>query len=68
VWTNGKSLAEAAFGGALSHNGGVTDLGNRVSCRKDFIPKIFSTVKGGWTKPKDMKRRLLATMGLQDLG
>jgi manganese-dependent inorganic pyrophosphatase len=63
-----QSLAEAAFGGAVSHDGGVMDLGKRVSRKKDFIPKISSTIKGGWTKPKDMQRGLSAIIELKDLG
>jgi len=58
-----QCLAEAAFGGTIisgssssADNGNLMDLGNRVSRKKDFIPAITSTIKKGWTKPKDIKR------------
>jgi manganese-dependent inorganic pyrophosphatase len=63
-----QCLAEAAFGGALSHDGAIMDLGKRVSRKKDFIPKISATIKGGWTKPKDIQRGLSAIMELKDMG
>ena len=50
------ALAQDAFGGALSQQNKVMDLGKRVSRKKDFVPAISKSVKGGWTKPKGLKR------------
>jgi len=53
-----QNLAENAFQGAplLEQKEGsvavLMDLGNRVSRKKDFIPAITSTIKGGWSKSK----------------
>jgi len=63
-----QCLAEASFGGELLRDGTIMDLGKRVSRKKDFIPVITSTIKGGWVKPKDIKRGLSATVELSDLG
>lgn len=46
-----RHLAHAAFNGAVSNDDSLMDLGNRVSRKKDFIPKITATIKNGWTKP-----------------
>jgi len=50
------SLANAAFGGEISKNGTVMDLGKRVSRKKDYIPVLTRVIKEGWTKPKDLPR------------
>jgi hypothetical protein len=62
-----KALAVAAFGGEVSDDGMIMDLGNRVSRKKDFIPVITRTIKNGWSRPKDM-RRGLSTVSLDKLG
>lgn len=63
-----QCLAEKSFGGELLREGTVMNLGNRVSRKKDFIPAITSTIKGGWTKPKDMQRGLSAVVELSEMG
>ena len=63
-----QCLAEQSFGGEVTRDGTLMDLGKRVSRKKDFIPAITSTIKGGWVKPKDMKRGLSATMDLSSIG
>jgi manganese-dependent inorganic pyrophosphatase len=45
-----KSLAEHAFGGAITDDS-IMNLGKRVSRKKDFIPKITASLKQGWVKP-----------------
>lgn len=50
------SLAEASFGGEISKNGTVMDLGSRVSRKKDYIPVLTKVIKGGWSKPKNLQR------------
>ena len=50
------ALAQDAFGGALSSHNKVMDLGKRVSRKKDFVPAISKSVKGGWSKPKGLVR------------
>ena len=62
-----KALASAAFGGKISENGMLMDLGGLVSRKKDYIPQITKTVKGGWSRPKDMQRGL-STVSLDKLG
>lgn len=62
-----KALATVAFGGSICDDGTLMDLGNRVSRKKDFIPVITKTIKGGWSKPTDMKRGL-STVSLDKLG
>jgi inorganic pyrophosphatase/exopolyphosphatase len=61
------ALAKDAFGGEITENGTLMDLGNRVSRKKDFIPVITKTIKNGWSKPKDLERGL-STVGLDQLG
>lgn len=62
-----EALATAAFGGTISEDGLLMDLGNRVSRKKDFIPVITRTIKNGWSKPADLKRGL-STISLDKLG
>ena len=62
-----KALATAAFAGDIDEDGTLMDLGSRVSRKKDFIPVITRTIKGGWSRPKDMKRGL-STVSLDKLG
>eukprot|EP00551_Chaetoceros_affinis_P005915 CAMPEP_0203663826 /NCGR_PEP_ID=MMETSP0090-20130426/1358_1 /ASSEMBLY_ACC=CAM_ASM_001088 /TAXON_ID=426623 /ORGANISM="Chaetoceros affinis, Strain CCMP159" /LENGTH=545 /DNA_ID=CAMNT_0050526869 /DNA_START=44 /DNA_END=1681 /DNA_ORIENTATION=- len=62
-----KALATAAFGGEISEDGMLMDLGKRVSRKKDYIPVITRTIKAGWSRPKDMKRGL-STVSLDKLG
>ncbi len=62
-----KALAVSAFGGEISDDGMLMDLGKRVSRKKDFIPVITKTIKGGWSRPTDMKRGL-STVSLDKLG
>jgi len=46
-----ESIAIEAFGGEISCNGTLMDLGNRVSRKKEYIPVITSVINDGWTKP-----------------
>ena len=62
-----KALAVDAFGGSISSDGILMDLGNRVSRKKDFIPVITKTIKGGWSRPLEMKRGL-SVVSLDKLG
>ena len=62
------NLAEKAFGGEITLDGALMDLGKRVSRKKDFIPAITSTIKGGWKKPKGLERGLSATIELNTIG
>ena len=63
-----QCLAEQAFGGEITRDGTLMDLGKRVSRKKDFIPAITSTIKGGWVKPKELQRGLSATVDLSTIG
>jgi manganese-dependent inorganic pyrophosphatase len=63
-----QCLAEMSFGGELSRDGTLMDLGKRVSRKKDFIPAITSTIKGGWVKPKDMQRGPSKDVDLDTMG
>ena len=62
-----KALAIEAFGGSISEDGFLMDLGNRVSRKKDFIPVITKTIKEGWSRPKQISRGL-STVSLDKLG
>ena len=62
-----RALAKDAFGGEISENGTLMDLGKRVSRKKDFIPVITKTIKNGWSKPKNIGRGL-SKIGLDQLG
>jgi len=61
-----KALAVDAFGGSISSDGILMDLGNRVSRKKDFIPVITKTIKGGWSRP--LMKRGLSVVSLDKLG
>lgn len=50
------ALAGSAFGGSVSHDGALMDLGGRVSRKKDFIPVLTKTIKDGWTRPSNLGR------------
>ena len=65
-----QCLAEAAFPDSkiTNEDGTIMDLGSRVSRKKDFIPAVTSAIKNGWTKPKDLKRGMSATVELCELG
>jgi len=52
------ALAVKAFGGAVSGDGALMDLGGRVSRKKDFIPVLTKTIKDGWSRPKNLCRGL----------
>lgn len=45
---NERLLAVEAFGGEVSADESVMDLGNRVSRKKDFVPALTKTIKNGW--------------------
>ena len=62
------ALANEAFGGEISRNGSLMDLGNRVSRKKDYIPVITKVIKGGWTKPKNLPRGPSMHINLSALG
>ena len=52
------ALASKAFGGNVTMDGALMDLGGRVSRKKDYIPTITSVIKDGWKKPRDLGRGL----------
>lgn len=62
-----KALATAAFGGSITNDGLLMDLGTRVSRKKDFIPVVTKVIKGGWSRPTAMQRGL-STVSLSKLG
>ena len=62
-----KSMAVAAFGGEISMNDTIMDLGNRVSRKKEFIPVITRIINNGWKKPTNLKRGL-SDVSLHQLG
>lgn len=62
-----KSLATEAFGGTVLRDGTLMNLGSRVSRKKDFIPSLTSTVKGGWSRPSSLGRGM-STVDLSQLG
>jgi inorganic pyrophosphatase/exopolyphosphatase len=62
-----KALAVDAFGGEISRNDTLMDLGNRVSRKKEFIPVITKIINDGWKRPKNMDRGL-SDIGLDKLG
>ncbi|KAL3915770.1 MAG: hypothetical protein SGILL_005489, partial [Bacillariaceae sp.] len=52
------SLAKRAFGGEISTEGMLMDLGQRVSRKKEFIPPIASAIQGGWNRAESLGRGL----------
>ena len=52
------ALASKAFGGNVTMDGALMDLGGRVSRKKDYIPTITSVIKDGWSKPENLGRGL----------
>jgi manganese-dependent inorganic pyrophosphatase len=66
-----KSLAEKSFGGHVSRDGTLMDLGKRVSRKKDFIPVLTATIKDGWVQPLKDNSQVddlsCSTMGDQQL-
>jgi len=45
------SLAKKAFNGEVNEDHTMMDLGSRVSRKKDYIPVITQSIKGGWSIP-----------------
>lgn len=62
-----KALAVQAFGGELTHQDTLMDLGKRVSRKKEYIPVITRVINDGWKRPKNLKRGL-SEIGLDQIG
>lgn len=62
-----KAMAVAAFGGEITTNDTLMDLGNRVSRKKEFIPVLTKIINDGWQKPKNLQRGM-SDVGLKQLG
>mmetsp|Transcript_34794 Transcript_34794/g.70383 ORF Transcript_34794/g.70383 Transcript_34794/m.70383 type:complete len:321 (+) Transcript_34794:911-1873(+) len=52
------ALASKSFGGDVTMDGALMDLGGRVSRKKDYIPVITQVIKDGWKKPMNLGRGL----------
>jgi hypothetical protein len=61
------SLAKRAFGGEISREKMLMDLGRRVSRKKEFIPPIASSIQDGWNRSETLGRGL-SNVQEEDLG
>lgn len=54
------SLAEMAFGGEMTDDGNLMNLGSRVSRKQEFIPGLAGAIEGGWNLSEEAEEELLS--------